>query len=432
MELLIILGLMVLNGLFALSEMAIVAVNKARLQLAAESGNHRAQTALQLSNNPEKVLSTVQIGITLIGIFAGAFGGSTLTRPLGKFLSETIPSLAESAEAIAVAFIVSLTTYLSLVIGELVPKQLALKNAEAVSILMARPLILLSQLVAPLVYLLNASTNAVIRLMRIKPTTQETITEAEIISLIRQGIHIGIFDSAEESMVRNVMNLDERRIASFITPRIDIVSIDVQDSIETIRQILIDYPHSTFPVVEGDLDNIKGYVRSKNIVTHLLKDQFLSLSDLMVQPLFVPENINTSQLLAQFKQTGIHTAIVFNEYGSNIGLIRLHDIIEQIVGEVDGGEFDTVDPDIVERSDGSHLIDGLLPLYQLSNLYNDFQIPDDEIGRYDTLAGFIMERLERIPREADNFQYEGLQFEVVDMDGNHIDKVLIKRVDSIL
>lgn len=432
MELLIIVGLIVVNGVFALSEMALVSARKARLTAEAEDGNPRARLALDLANRPEKVLSTVQIGITLVGIFAGAFGGSTLVRPLSTTIANAIPALASSAEAISVAIVVGLTTYLSLVIGELVPKQLALKNAETISMFMARPLNWLSNLFAPLVAILNLSTNAVIRVLGIDRSEQETVTEGEIMSLIRRGIDVGVFDDAEESMVRNVMNLDEQRIGSFVTPRIDIMSLNINDSRDTIKQVLSEYPFTTYPVIEHDFDNILGIVRSKDLLVHLLAEErdHPPLHDLMLQPLFVPETVTAARLLEQFKESGIHTAIVIDEYGSHTGLIRLHDIIEQIVGDVDGGEFDDEEPDIVERDDGSYLIDGLLPMTQFSGLFDKFRVPSDEAGRYETLAGFIMERLERVPSVADSFEFQGLRFEVVDMDSRHIDKVLVTKVKS--
>lgn len=430
MELLIIIGLMILNGIFALSEMAIVSVRKSRLQVRADNGDKQAILALELANHPEKILATIQIGITLIGILAGAFGGAIWVDPLSKTLLSLIPALGRSADVISVALVVSLTTYLSLVIGELVPKQLALQNAEAISLFMAYPLDMLSKVVSPLVWILNSSTKIVVRIMGISSHQQETITQREIISLIRMGVDVGVFDTAEEDLVRNVMSLDKQRIASFVTPRIDIIMIRQSATNDEIRDILARYPFTTYPIVVTDFDSIQGIVSGKNIVPYLIQNQPVPLDNLIRQPLFVPENISASRLLKQFKSSGIHTAIVIDEYGSNIGLIRLHDLIEQIVGEIDGGEFDKyTDPDIVMRGDGSYYVDGLLPLTQLMGLFDKFSIPEDDMGHYDTLAGFIMKRLQRIPRVADQFEYEGLHFEIVDMDGKHIDKVLITNLN---
>lgn len=430
MELLIIIGLMILNGVFALSEMAIVSARKSRLQVHAEEGDTRATLALALANRPETVLSTIQIGITLIGILAGAFGGSAWVEPLSESLLTWFPALGSSAEVISVALVVGLTTYLSLVIGELVPKQLALQHAETISLIMARPLDLLSKLVSPLVWILSMSTQVVIRFLSISPSQQATITEGEIISLIRKGVDVGIFDTGEEDLVRNVMSLDEQRIAGFVTPRIDIVGIRHDATNDEIRDILIKHPFTTYPIIVDDFDTIQGIVRGKHIVPYLIQNQPVPLDKLIFQPLFAPQNISASRLLNQFKSSGIHTAVVIDEYGSHIGLIRLHDLIEQIVGEVDGGKFDkTTDPDIVERRDGVYYVNGVLPLPQLIALLDGFAIPDDETGLYDTLAGFIMERLQRVPTVADHFEYEGIHFEIVDMDGAHIDKVLVKVLD---
>jgi len=430
MELLIIIGLMILNGVFALSEMAIVSVRKSRLQARAEDGDRRAILALELANHPEKILSTIQVGITLIGILAGAFGGSAWVDPLSDTLLTWIPALGSSAEAISVALVVALTTYLSLVIGELVPKQLALQHAESISLVMARPLDILSKLVSPLVSILSLSTKIVIRLLSITPSQQETVTQGEIISLIRKGVDVGVFDTGEEDLVRNVMSLDEQRIAGFVTPRIDIVGIRHDATNDEIRDILIKHPFTTYPIVADDFDSIQGIVRGKQIVPYLIQNQSVPLDKLIFQPLFAPQNISASRLLKQFKSSGIHTAIVIDEYGSHVGLIRLHDLIEQIVGEIDGGKFDKyTDPDIVERKDGTYYVNGVLPLTQLITLLDGLTIPDDEIGLYDTLAGFIMERLQRVPTVADHFEYEDIHFEIVDMDGMHIDKVLIKMPD---
>lgn len=430
MELLIIIGLIILNGVFALTEMAIVSVRKARLEDRANTGDGRAKVALEMANHPDTALSTIQIGITLVGIFAGAFGGSTLVEPLSDTLLSAIPQLgSRTAAAVSVALVVGLTTYLSLVIGELVPKQIALQNSESISLWMARPLNVLSRIVAPLVWILNLSTRTVIRILGIQESGQDIVTEGEIIALIQKGVDVGIFDDGEEELVRNVMNLDEQRIAGFITPRIDIVTLKLGADNDAIRKVLINNRYATYPVVTGNFDTVKGIVRGKDVVPYLINGESVPLEEVMLQPLFVPESVSASQLLEQFKRSGIHTAIVVDEYGSHIGLIRLHDIIEQIVGEIDGGEFDySTDPNIVERTDGSYFLDGLLPLPQLEGLFDNFAIPDDESGQYETLAGFIMARLHRIPDVADTFEYEGLLFEIVDMDGKHIDKVMVKTV----
>lgn len=433
MEIFIIIGLMILNGIFALSEMAIVSVRQSSLQAQADAGDQRAVLALDMTNHPEKALSTIQIGITLVGIMAGAYGGATLVSPLSETLNTLLSLPTAVINTLSAVLVVGVTTYLSLVIGELVPKQLALQNAEMITLNVARPLHILSRIIAPLVWILTLSTNTVIRLLGIQPSEQGDVTQGEIIALIRQGVDGGVFDDAEEALVRNVMNLDEQRIASFITPRIDIITIRQDATNDDIRDIFVEHPFTTYPVVIDDFDSIQGIARSKTIMPYLIQNQAVPLDKIMLQPLFVPASVSASRLLEQFKTSGIHTAIVIDEYGSNIGLIRLHDIIEQIVGEVDGGQFDKHnDRNIVKRADGTYYIDGLLPLSQLAGLFDSFIVPDDELGLYDTLAGFIMERLQRIPQVADSFEYEGLQFEIVDMDGNHIDKVLVKpSVESI-
>lgn len=425
MELVILLALILLNGVFAMSEMAIVSARRGRLQADAEEGDQRAITALDISADPTRFLSTVQIGITLIGILAGAFGGSTLAGPIADFIREIVPSLSSSADAIGVAAVVALTTYLSLVIGELVPKQLALRYPETLSKLIAQPMQLLSKITTPLVWFLTGSTNLLVRLLGVPTSEDSTITEAEILSLVREGIGAGIFEKNEEAMVEGVMRLDDQPVASALTPRNDIIWLDVDASEEDIRRILSTYAYSVYPVAKEDVDEVVGIVRSKDLLVQLLHDTPFNLEKIMMSPLIIPETVPISDVFTRFKQTGMHTAIVLDEYGGVAGLVRMHDLIEQIVGDLDGGPFATEEAEAVQRDDGSWLLNGQIRLQELAHIFPRFKVPEDEESDYHTLAGFIMARTGSVPAAADHITYDNLHFEIVDMDGVRIDKVLV-------
>lgn len=429
MELVILIGLIILNGVFAMSELAIVSSRRSRLQmLASEHGSAGAKVALELLEHPNRFLSTVQIGITFVGVLAGAFGGQTIARDLADTIRQQIPALTDAADTIGVIVVVGLTTYLSLVIGELVPKHIALNNPERVAALVAPPMRLLSRIAAPLVALLSFSTNIIVRLMGIRSSDDPPVTEMEILSMIREGAEAGFFADDEEGMVEGVLQLDDRRIGSIITPRTEIVWFDVNDDLETIREKLNDGTFTTYPIVDGNMDNVLGVVRSKDLLFEMLHNRPIDLRSLMVEPLFVPESVSIARVVQQFKATGIHTAMIVGEYGGIEGIVRMHDIVEEIFGELDshaGG-----DPDVVQRDDGSWLLDGQFPLNEFDDMFPDFSIPEREVGNYETVAGFVMARLGRVPDAADNFAYQGLYFEVMDMDEVRVDKVLVRVLET--
>lgn len=409
-----------------MSEMAVVSSRKARLQSLADEGDESAVRALALIEHPNRFLSTVQIGITLIGVLAGAFGGTAVSGPIADQLVQTFPDLEPAtASTIAVGLIVGLTTYLSLVIGELVPKRIALSSPEAVARLIAGPMTLLSKLATPVVWLLSTSTSVVVRFLPIKPDDSPDVTEMEVLSMIRQGVDVGIFAKDEEEMVEGVMRLDEIRVGSVITPRTEVVYLDIEDDAETIQERIASNPYTTYPVVQNNMDRVLGIVRVKDLLSSLLKDQTLDLEAIMLQPLLIPESVTVAHALEQFKSTGIHTGLVVGEYGGIEGLVRMHDIIEQIFGELDEGEYANHDPDTIQRGDGSWLLAGQVSLDKLADIYPEFDIPDNERGNYETLAGFVMSRLGRVPSVTDTFEWQDLVFEVVDMDDVRIDRVLV-------
>ena len=422
-EILFIFLLLVANGVFAMSELAIVSARKVRLQRMCATGDSRACAALDLSMSPDRFLSTIQIGITLIGILAGAFGGATIAEQLGNEISR-IPGLAPYGEAIGIVTIVLAITYISLIIGELVPKRFALNHPERIARLIAGPMTLLSRVASPIVSLLSVSTSAVLMLLRMKSPTDPPVTEDEIKVLIEQGTQSGVFEEVEQEMVESVLALADRRVNSIMTPRLDIVWLDVDEPREFIQKKLAGSHYSRFPVCRGSLDQILGVVKAKDMLAQCLSDAELKLTSVMKSPLFVPESRSALQLLQVFKSAATHMALIISEYGSIEGLVTTNDIMEAIVGDIlpANPQFES---SATQRDDGSWLVDGAIPIDEFRELFKLSPMPGEERADYQTLAGFILFYLGRVPHVADHFEWNGLRFEVVDMDGNRIDKVLV-------
>lgn len=426
LEVVIILLMIAANGLFAMAEIAIVSARKPRLQQAASKGDAGAEAALALANAPNRFLSTVQIGITLIGILAGAFGGATVAQELDALLGG-LPVVGPYSEAIGVAVVVLATTYLSLVIGELVPKRLALANPEWVAARMARLMQRLSRIASPLVTLLTVSTDAIVRLLGAQNMRGASISEEEITLLIEQGIHEGVFEQAEHDMVERVLRLDARRVSSVMTPRTDIVWIDSSDPIEEIRRKVLASAHTHFPVGDGSLDQVRGVVSVKNLWACAEQGQPLKLSEALQAPLFIPENASVLNLLRLFQQQGQQIALIVDERGGIEGLVTLTDLLEAIVGDIpEVGEPSQPGP-IVQRADGSWLVDGMLPVEDFKEELGIGSLPGEDQSAFQTVGGFVMAYLGRIPVTVDSFEWEGLSFEVVDMDGYRVDKVIVRR-----
>ncbi|MEQ8754139.1 MAG: hemolysin family protein [Coleofasciculus sp. G1-WW12-02] len=422
-EIVFVLFLIGLNGIFAMSEMAIVAARKVRLQQLANQGNSKARTALELTNSPNQFLSTVQIGITLIGILAGAFGGATIAEQLATQL-KGIPLLATRADAIALFVVVVTITYLSLVIGELVPKRLALSNPELIATAVATPMKFLAKLAAPAVHLLSYSTETVLHLLDIAPSQEPTVTEEEIKILMQQGTEAGTFEQVEQDMVQRVFRLDDQRVGGLMTPRPDIVWLNLDDSSEMNRHKMMTSSHTRFPVCQGGIDNVLGVVQVNALLAHCLAGYPLDLTCCLRQPLFIPESTRALKVLELFKQSGPHLALVVDEYGIIQGLVTLNDILEAIIGEIPS--FDDADElHAVQREDGSWLVDGMLSVEEFRKLFSIEELPGEQRGNYHTLGGFVITHLGRIPTAADYFEWGGLRFEVMDMDGNRVDKVLV-------
>jgi putative hemolysin len=422
LEIVFIIVLIFGNGVFAMSETAVISARKARLQQRANHGDSKAQQALDLAEDPGNFLATVQIGITLVGILAGAFGGATIAEQLADRI-ETVPPLASISDALSLGLVVLVITYLSLVIGELVPKNLALNRPEDIAAMMAQPMRVLSKIVAPFVYLLNVSTHIMLKVLRIKESSEQAITQEEIKVMIDQGTVGGTIQKPEQDMIERVFRFTDQRVGALVTPRPDIDWLDIKAPPEEIRHKLQTSPHSRFPVAEGDLDQVKGIIRTTDLLNRLIQNQPIDLQADMKDPLFVPETAMALEVLEMFKQANQHLALVIDEYGGIQGLVTLTNLLEELVGDVAIFEG-RMEPQVIQRNDGSWLIDGRLPVQRLKDILNLKDFPDEE-RRYQTLGGFVMAHLDRIPTSGDIFEAYGQRFEVVDMDGHRVDKVLV-------
>lgn len=421
-DFLIILLLIVSNGFLVMSEMAIVSSRKVRLQQMATRDN-KAELALSLANAPNQFLPTVQIGITLLGIVAGAFGETTISRNLRPILA-TIPVLRPFADLIASVVAILIITYLTLIIGELVPKRIALNSPEPIATIVAIPMRFLAMVTAPFVYFLGASTQLVVRLLGIIPSTEPEVTEEEIKVLIEQGTEAGTFEEAEQDMVQRVFRLGDRPVSALMTPRPEIVWLNIEDSAEANRQKITSSAHSRFPVCQRELDNVLGVLPVTDILSRCLNSQPLDLSSSLRRPLFVPESTRGLKILEMFKQTGTHIVFVVDEYGVIQGLVTLNDILVEIVGDIPS-VYDADEPSAVQRDDGSWLIDGMLSVDEFLERFEIAELTSEERGSYNTMGGLVMAHLGRIPTATDKFEWKGFCFEVVDMDGNRVDKILV-------
>lgn len=424
-EIFFIVLLVLINGVFALSEIAIVSSRKPRLQHLANKGNLRAKVALDLANKPDHFLSTVQAGITLVGILAGAFGGATLSESVAHYIIQ-YPSLAEYAEPISLGIVVISITYLSLIIGELIPKQLALKDPERVACIIAIPMRSLSVAFYPIVRLLTFSTNIIIRTFGIKDSINPTVTEEEIKVMLKEGTKAGTFNEVEQEMVERVFRLADQSVNALMTPRTEIVWLDTEDSLAENFKKIKESSHSFFPVCQSGIDNVLGVVHVKDLFSASMDGTITSIQQHLRKPLYIVENVLVVQLIEQFKESGTHFAFLVDEYGGIQGLLTLNDILKAVVGEEIDAE-DKMNPYIVQRADGSYLIDGALLIDEFKELFGIDSLSEEETGNYQTMAGFTINQLGRIPRAGQLFHWRDLAIEVVDMDGNRVDKLLISK-----
>ncbi|MEH2050359.1 hemolysin family protein [Nostoc sp.] len=422
-EILIILVLIIANGVFSMSEMAIVSARKVRLQQLANQGDAKARAALKLAESPNHFLSTVQVGISLIGILTGAFGGATIASRVAIYV-RLIPLLAPYSEPISFGIVVLLITYFSLIVGELVPKRLALNNPERIASIVAIPMQALAAIASPVVFLLSASTDLILRLLGITASTEPQVTEEEIKILIEQGTEAGTFEEAEQDMVERVFRLGDRPVSYLMTPRPDIVWLDLDDSAEENRQKMVDSAYSRYPICQGGLDNVLGVIPVTDLLARSFRGEPLDLTIGLRQPVFVPESTRGLKVLELFKQTITHMALVVDEYGVIQGLVTLNDIMSEIVGDVPSTDGQD-QPQAVQREDGSWLLDGMLPVEEFLELFGMEEWESEERGSYQTLGGFVITHLGRIPAAADYFEWHSMRIEVMDMDGNRVDKVLV-------
>jgi len=425
MEIIVIFLLIVLNGLFAMSEIALVSSKKIRLEDMAKKGSSGAKVALKLLSEPERFLSTVQIGITLIGIIAGAYGGLALSKDLRPHVENLGVSQKFSGD-ISLVIIISAITYLSLIIGELVPKTIAFNNPEAITVRLSPLMWVLSSIAKPLVWFLSFSTKIILKLFRIKHTDKPPVTEEELKLMIEQGSKYGVLELKESEMMKGIFRFGDRRAYSVMTNRHDIIWIDINDDIETIRKIIYSNSLSKYPVCNENLDNIVGIILVKDFLKKYATEEKFALRDIITQPLILPDNILATKVLEKFRETKTYVSIIVDEYGSVEGLITLHDLIENIFGELPDQSANWQSA-IFKREDGSYLIDGST---QIDELKEKFELEFEGEEHYTSLGGFVMYSVNKIPQLGDKFVVGNYRFEVVDMDGKRIDKVLVQRVNK--
>lgn len=424
-EILVILLLILLNGFLSMSEIAVVSSRKVRLQQRAKADVAGARSALELATKPNQFLSAVQIGITLIGVLAGAFGGATIAEELEGYLSALpIQWLAAYSEAISVSLVVLVVTFLTLILGELAPKQIGLNNPEGIAARIAPPMQVFSRLTAPVVHFLIFSSNLVLRLLRIRPSAEPEITEEEIKLLIKKATEGGIFEPKEEDILEQVLRLADRLVTTEMTPRTEIIWLDLEDPLEEVKSILVDACHSYYPVGRGDLDRILGVVQAKDLLAQTIQGNPFNLEEKLLQPLFIPESMNILDTLERFRECHTQIAIIIDEFGGVQGLTTISDILEAISGDFPGA-FYVSEPEVIAREDGTYLLDGMLDIDEFKSLFELDALPGEEENHYQTLGGFVMTFLQRIPTTGEEFEYENLHFEVVDMDNFRIDKVLV-------
>jgi putative hemolysin len=419
-EIVVVLLLLVANGVFAMSEIAVVAARKVRLAQRADAGDRRAGRALELAKAPSQFLSTVQVGISLVGVLAGAYGGATIAVALEPPIA-SIPVLAPYAEGLALGLVVAAITYLSLIIGELVPKRIALTNPETIASWVAGPMSAISRAAAPLVWLLTASTNLMLRLTGIKGEDQQHLTEDEIRAVVSQGVQSGALEQTEEALVQRVFRLADQRVASIVTPRVDIEWVDVDTPPEKLREFLATHRHGQFVVCAGSLDNVVGTVRAADLLSYYVRGARVTLREVLREPLFVPDSTEVFKLLETFRDSHRHVAVVLDEFGAVEGIVTVTDLLEAFVGAI---PTEAANRAMVPRADGSWLVDAATAVGDVLGPLG-LELPEDEVGAYHTLGGFVLARLGRIPTEADVFEWSGARFEVLDMDGRRIDKVLV-------
>lgn len=426
MEIIIILLLVLLNGVFSMSEIALVSARKSKLETAARNGDRQAQAALDLSSTPTRLLSTVQIGITLIGILLGIYSGDSLTAPVQTYL-EQFELVKTYSHPLAVGLVVLLTGYVSLVLGELVPKRIGMSNPEGIAKLMATPMTILSKITQPFIWLLGASSDVIIKALRLKPK-DNSVTGEEIKSLMEEGKSGGTIEEIEQEIVQNVFHLGDRRITSLMTNRQEVVYLDLDDEVTENKQRIVEHKHSTYPLCKDGLDNIIGLIYVKDMLGEDLDVALTELEKYKRDILYIAENNKAYQALEKFQEKRIHFATIVDEYGAVLGVVTLNDILDALVGDL--SVTDEFDFEIFEREDGSYLIDAQLPFEDFLNHFEITAENKKDLVGFDTLGGFAMHIIEDIPETGEKFVWQNFEFEIVDMDKSRIDKILMTRLAS--
>jgi putative hemolysin len=426
MEIFILLALILLNGLFVMSEIALVSVRKPRLESAAEKGDKKAKNALDLSLNPEVFLPAAQIGITLIAILTGVYSGEKFGAYIEPFFKK-IDFFAPYAKTLSTTIVVIIVTFLSIVFGELIPKRLGLLSAERIAKAMAKPMRIFAKMTHPIVWLLNKTSNLFFKIFNIRSKKDDSVTEDEIKAIISEGTEHGTIEEEEKEMIERIFHLGDRNITSLMTHRSDMAWLDVNDNPQMIREKIVAEPHSIYPICEGDIDNIKGIVSIKDLYVSSDLKQF---KDLMKPALFVPDNNSAYQVMEKLKTSKNYSCFIVDEYGSVLGMITLNDIMEAIIGDMP--EQDVDDYEIVRRDDGSYLVDAQIPFYDFLSRFEKTDWLSEKEQQYDTLAGCILHELERIPHTGDKLEWKDFKIEIIDMDGHRIDKVLVTPSQEII
>ena len=426
MEVALLAFLILLNGLFAMSEMALAASRKARLQVLVESGDAGAKAAMALHDNPTQFLSTVQIGITSIGVLNGIVGEAAFSAPLSMWLTGQFDMPERAASITATGLVVVIITYMTIIFGELVPKRVGQMYPEVVARTIAQPMVWLSTLTRPFVRLLAATTEGILRALGIRDNGNRSVTEEEIAAQLEEGLDAGVIEAHEHQMVRNVFRLDERLISSMMIPRSDIAWLNVEAPMADNLATIAEHGYSRYPVCRGGLDDVVGVITAQQLLHQLTQNQAYSLSDGLLPAVFVPETLSGMELLEHFRGSDTQMVFVVDEYGEVQGVITLRDVLEAITGEFTPPQAE--DAWAIQREDGSWLVDGLIPATELKDRLDIRNLPDEDRGRYNTLAGMMMLLLGRLPKTTDTVEWDGWRFEVVDMDGKRVDKVLASQL----